>query len=70
MKFSDQIKRAVAECGMSRYRLSQLTGIDQPMLSRFVRGQKNLSMPALDRLAGVLRLQIVRNKQKAKKKRG
>ena len=58
MRLSDQVRRAVEESEMSRYRISKKTGIDQSNLSRFVHGEVGLSMEALDRLADVLGLNI------------
>lgn len=44
---------------MTRYRISQLTGIDQATLSRFFHGTGGLAMDKLDRLGEVLGLDVV-----------
>jgi transcriptional regulator with XRE-family HTH domain len=55
----DQVRRAAGNCGMSQNALARLAGINKGVLSRFVSGQRGLSMEALDALAAVLRLIIV-----------
>jgi transcriptional regulator with XRE-family HTH domain len=57
---SDQLRLAIAECGISRYRIAKETGIHESTLSRFCRGQRGLSTAALDTLADFLRLRLVR----------
>lgn len=52
-----QLRKAVERSTMSRYRLSQLTGIDQARLSRFVHGGR-LTMDQADQLCAVLKLQL------------
>lgn len=59
VSFLDQIRRAVRTSGTSLNQLSRETGIDRAALSRFVRGDRGLSMGALDRLADFLDLGVV-----------
>jgi transcriptional regulator with XRE-family HTH domain len=63
--FSEQLRRAIRECGRSRYALSCETGIDQSTLSRFMQGG-GLSLAVVDKLAEALDLEIKTRKQKAK----
>ena len=69
IRLSDQIRRAVAASGLTRYRISKITGIDQAVLSRFMAGKVGLSMSALDRLADALELDVVTRKQRKTKGR-
>ena len=69
IRLSDQIRRAVAASGLTRYRISKITGIDQAVLSRFMAGKVGLSMSALDRLADALELEVVARKQRKTKGR-
>ena len=57
-KFSDQIRQAIEECGMSRYRISKETDISEPTLSWFMSRQRGLTMNVLDILAEFLGLNI------------
>jgi transcriptional regulator with XRE-family HTH domain len=65
IKFSNQLRLAVEACGLTRYRIWQLTGIDQTTLSEFVNGKAGLSMKALDTLADLLDLNVTAGKSPA-----
>ena len=57
--FSDELRRAVEQSGMTRYEIYKRTGIDQSVLSKFVRGQRGVSMGAIDTLCKCLGLRLV-----------
>ena len=63
MKLSDQIRQAVDDCGMTRYRIAKETGISNATLSRFISGERGLPMKTLDVLAELLNLQIMVGKR-------
>jgi ribosome-binding protein aMBF1 (putative translation factor) len=65
-KLTDQIRRAINESGVSRYRLWKETGIDQAVLSRFVAGKAGMTLKSLDVLADALGLRIVAGRSKRK----
>ena len=65
-KVSDQLRRIIDRCGVSRYELARLTGIDESTLSRFMSGERGLSMKALDRLGETLGIRVAATR-KAKK---
>lgn len=58
MKLSDQIRKAVADSGLSHYRLSLESGLSKSVLSRFLSGGKAVSSDTLDAIARVLRVSI------------
>jgi transcriptional regulator with XRE-family HTH domain len=58
-KLSDQIRQAIKNSGMTRYRLACESGVDQAALSRFVHGKVGLSLDAIDRVGLVLALHVV-----------
>ena len=64
VKLSDQVRRAVADSGLSRYRICKQARIDQATFSRFMAGKVGLSLATLDTLAEVLKLRIVADKPK------
>lgn len=69
-RFTDELRAAIENCGVSRYRISKLTGIDAAVLCRFVQGQAGLSMDSLDALAECIGLSLVtKNKTRVKKGR-
>ena len=57
-RLSDEIRAAVKDSGLTRYRISKLTGIDAAVLCRFVQGQVGLSMDSLDSLADCIGLHV------------
>ncbi len=63
VKLSNQIRQAVVACGVTRYSISKATGISESALSRFVSGERGLSLGTLDRLADFLELSIVAGKR-------
>jgi DNA transposition AAA+ family ATPase len=65
MDFIDQIRQAVKDSGITRYRIYKETGIDQATLSRFVAGKQGLSTKSLVALARFLNLTIAKLEQKS-----
>jgi transcriptional regulator with XRE-family HTH domain len=55
---TDQVRQAIDACGLTRYRLAQFTGVSQPTLSRFMSGERGISLDALDTLAQFLQITI------------
>ena len=68
LKLSDQIRHAVSKCGKSRYQIAQVTGIGEAALSRFVHGERGLSLASLDKLAAYLALEVIVTKPSRGKK--
>ncbi|MCE9590086.1 MAG: helix-turn-helix domain-containing protein [Planctomycetes bacterium] len=68
-KLSDQIRRAIDGCGLTRYRISKETGIAEATLTRFMSAERGLPMKTLDRLADFLDLNITTGRPPAKKDR-
>ncbi len=55
---TDQLRQAIDDCGLTRYRIAQETGINEAALSKFYLGQRGLSMKALNALGEFLQLTI------------
>jgi transcriptional regulator with XRE-family HTH domain len=67
---AEQLRLAIERSGMSRYRISQLSGVSEAVLSRFANGETDLSMENADKLCAALGLRVVfeaKGKQGAKK---
>lgn len=62
-KVSDQLRDIIRDCEHSRYEISKQTGIDQSALTRFMSGERGLSMTALDTLAEFLELDIAQRRR-------
>ncbi len=56
--FEEQFRNAIRTCGMSRYKLAQLTGVSDGVLSNFVNGRRSLTLKTAAKLAKVLKLQV------------
>ena len=56
---SDQLRKAIDDSGLTRYGISQETGISQTALSLFYTRKRGLSMRALDKLGECLQLTII-----------
>ena len=56
--FSDQLKLAIDNCGMSRYELCKQSGTDNATLSRFMSGRHMLSMATVDSLVACLDVEL------------
>lgn len=64
--FSETIKQLIDGCGMTRYEISKLSGVEQSALSRFMSGERGLTTESIDKLAEALDWKIVANKRKGK----
>ena len=62
-KLSDQLRQAIERSGQSRYAICKALGLDQGQLSKFMHGERGLSLAALDRLCAYLNLEL-RSKSK------
>tara|TARA_B100000809_G_C14797689_1_gene409083 strand:- start:244 stop:471 length:228 start_codon:yes stop_codon:yes gene_type:complete len=68
-KLTDQLRQAIDDCGLTRYRIAKETGISEATLSKFYLGQRGLSMEALNALGEYLGLRIVMDRKPKKKGR-
>jgi plasmid maintenance system antidote protein VapI len=69
LPLSEQFRKAIETCGESRYAISKATGIDQSALSRFIHGERGLSMDVMDRLGEYLGLKLVATRRPNDKER-
>jgi transcriptional regulator with XRE-family HTH domain len=67
MLVSDQLRKAIDDSGLSRYRIAKETGVSQTALALFYNGQRGLSMKALNALGKCLELKIVLGRKPEKK---
>jgi transcriptional regulator with XRE-family HTH domain len=56
----DQSRQAVRDSGLSLNELARRTKVSQPQLSRFMRDERTLTLPAAARLCEVLGLTLVK----------
>ena len=55
---SDVLRDAIKRSEMTVYRLAQESGVSQPVISRFVSGERDLRLETADRLALALGLRL------------
>jgi transcriptional regulator with XRE-family HTH domain len=60
---TDQIRSAVRESGLTCYQICKETGIDKASMSKFLSGQRGLSLAHLDKLAELLGLRITKGRK-------
>jgi ribosome-binding protein aMBF1 (putative translation factor) len=56
---ADQLRQAIRESGLSANQLSKETGIDQTLISRFLRG-KDMGIERASKIAAYLGLKLTR----------
>jgi len=55
---TDQLRQAIDDSGLTRYRIAKETGISESALAQFYNGHRGLSMEALNALGEFLQLTI------------
>lgn len=55
---TDQLRQAIDDSGLTRYRIAKETGISESTLAQFYNGRRGLSMEALNALGEFLQLKI------------
>jgi transcriptional regulator with XRE-family HTH domain len=63
----DQLRQAIDDSGLTRYRIAKATGIDESALAKFYNGRRGLSMDALNALGEFLQLRITLGRKPTKK---
>lgn len=56
---SDQLRRHLTDAGSSAYSIAADAGIGRASLSRFLSGDRTLSLHTVDRIAAVLGLRLI-----------
>jgi len=65
---TDEIRAAIDASGSSRYAICRKIDLDPAVMSRFMSGQRGLSLDTLDKLARLLDLHIATRKRSRKVK--
>lgn len=58
---SAQLKRAIEESGYPLAQLAEASGVDRGRLSRFVRGERDLSLAAAEKICDALGYRLVKS---------
>jgi transcriptional regulator with XRE-family HTH domain len=65
-RFTEQLKKAIDASGMTRYAIAKASGVDQAILSRFMRGQQGLTSDSIDKLCDALGLSLTKRRTRKK----
>lgn len=69
-QLSEQLRDAILNAEVSRYRIAKETGLTQAGLSRFVNGVAGLSLDSIDKVGECLGLEVkIRQQKRPKRKR-
>ncbi len=66
LSFTDQIRKCIDGCGMTRYAIGVSTGIDHATISRFMNGKGGLSMEGMDSIAQCIGMRAMLKEQSRK----
>lgn len=61
-KISDSLRTAIREADCTRYAIHKATGIDQAVLTKFLQGERGISLSTIDLLAEFLGLELTKRK--------
>ena len=64
--FSDQLREAIRRSGQSLLGIAQATGVDDGILSRFMRNERGLTTRSIDKLCQYFGLELRESKQKGR----
>jgi transcriptional regulator with XRE-family HTH domain len=56
----DQLRQAIIDSGLSQGEMARRSGVDQGQLSRFLRGERTMTLPAAAKLCSILGLELVK----------
>ena len=54
---SESLKKAIGESGLTRYEVAKRAGVSPQIITRFMRGQRGLSLVVVDRIGQALHLE-------------
>ena len=63
---SDQLRQAIRDSGQSLCHIAGECGVDDGILSRFMRGERGLTTKTLDRLCAYLGLELRQSRRKGR----
>ncbi len=67
--FTEQLRRAIDESGMSRREVCARIGLDESVMSRFMAGRSGLALANVDRLCALLGLKLTKARKGGRSKR-
>jgi plasmid maintenance system antidote protein VapI len=56
------LRKAIVDSGLSQYRIAKESGVPQPVLNRFVNGERDITVGTAGRLCSYLKLELRRRR--------
>jgi plasmid maintenance system antidote protein VapI len=56
----DQLRAAIANSGQTQYRIAKESGVPQPVVNRFMTGERGIGLETASKLCAYLRLRLAR----------
>jgi len=58
----DQLRQAMLDSGLTQYRIAKDTGVPQPVVNRFISGERGITLETAAKLCDYLRLRLARQR--------
>ena len=68
-RITEQIREAIGSSELSRYEIAKQSGVDQATLSRFVSGERSITLETAEKLCPVLGLELLVRRRKKTSRR-
>ena len=68
-KFTDRLRAEIQRAPMSRYKISEVTGVPESSISRFLSGKVGLSLRSVELICECLQLELVCNRPRTARKK-
>ena len=66
MNMTDQVRRAIQDCGLTQAELARRTGLTRGALSRFMSGERDMTLRTLSLIAEEIGVALVYKRPKRK----
>ena len=58
LTLSESLRKAIEKAGYTNYALSQLSGVSQSVLNRFVSGERDITLETASKIAAAIGLEL------------
>jgi plasmid maintenance system antidote protein VapI len=60
---ADSLKEAIQNSGLTAYRVAKMAGVTQPVIDRFTKGERGLTLETAGKIAQVLGYELVKSRE-------
>ena len=65
---SDQVREAIKASGLTRYEIAKQSGVTEGALSRFMAGERDMTLRTLERIASLIGVRLTVSRPKCRRK--